>query len=480
MPPEVTRVLDRTPVGSLTDHVGTGGGLGLDAARRVGPDGVIERVVASGLRGRGGAGFPTGTKWQTVRSFAGDTPTTVVVNAAEGEPGSFKDRAIIRANPYRVLEGALIAALALRADRVIVATKRSFTTEVQRLRAATRELVGAGWADGVDVEIVEGPGEYLFGEETALLEVLDGRQPFPRVAPPWRHGADELGDGAESAAGLHLATESQTAAPPTLVNNTETFANVPGILTEGPAWFRSVGTDDSPGTVVCTVSGDVRRAAVVELEMGTPVRHLLDVVGGGAGPGRRLVAAVSGVANAFLPAERFDAPLSHEGMTAAGSGLGAAGFLVFDDTTDLVAVTAGISRFLAVESCGQCTPCKQDGRELASLLARVIANEGADLDLVALADRSRTVSNEARCSLAVQHETVVTSLLDLCRGQLDAHVGGQATAVGIRPIVPITDVGDGQAELDLRELGKQPDWTFDATDSGQSPADRIDQRAAGA
>lgn len=479
MPPELTRVLDDSPVESLADHLSAGGGLGLEMARRVGPDAVIERLAASGLRGRGGAGFPTGRKWQTVRSFAGDTPTTVVVNAAEGEPGSFKDRAIIRANPYRVLEGALVAAVALRADRVIVAVKASFTAEIARLRAAVHDVVEADWLGGVDIEVVEGPGEYLFGEETALLEVLAGRQPFPRVAPPWRHGVDELGDGAESTAGIQLATEDGTAAPPTLVNNTETFANVPGIVAEGPDWFRSLGTEQSPGTVVCTISGDARRAAVVELEMGTPLRVLLDEIGGGARRGRRLVAAVSGVANAFVPAERFDAPLSHEGMAAAGSGLGAAGFLAFDDGADLVAAAAGISRFLAVESCGQCTPCKQDGRELAAVLARLAANEGSELDLVDLADRARMVSNEARCSLAVQHETVVTSVLDLYRDELGDHAAGRSMPVDIRPIVPITELGDDLAELDLRELGKQPDWTFGATDSGQAPADRIDQRADG-
>lgn len=247
------RVLDDEPVESLAAHVAGGGG-GLDAARRVDPEIVIETITESGLRGRGGAGFPTGRKWQTVRSYHGETPTTVVINAAEGEPGSFKDRAVIRANPYRVLEGALIAALAFGADRVIVAVKASFGPEISRLQSATAELVDAGWTDRVSIEVVSGPGEYLFGEETALLEVLDGRAPFPRVAPPWRHGADELGSAAESVGGIELATPGG-AAPPTLVNNAETFANIPGIIADGADWFRSVGTEQSPGTVQLTVAG---------------------------------------------------------------------------------------------------------------------------------------------------------------------------------------------------------------------------------
>lgn len=474
----VTRVLDEQPVTSLADHVASGGGLGLGAARELEPVAVVEQVATSGLRGRGGAGFPTGKKWQTVRAFAGQSPATVVVNAAEGEPGSFKDRAILRANPYRVLEGALIAGRAVGADRIIVAVKETFADERDRLSAAVAELDAAGWTGTASIEVVAGPGEYLFGEETALLEVLDGRAPFPRVAPPWRHGADELGIDTESVAGMELGSRGG-AAPPTLVNNTETLANVPGILAEGPAWFRSVGTEQSPGTVVCTVSGDTRRAVVAEVAMGTPLRFLLEEVAGGARRHRRLVAAISGVANAFVLADRFDAPLSHEGMAAVGAGLGAAGFLAFDDSADLVAVTAGISRFLAVESCGQCTPCKQDGLALAALLAGLAANEGSDLDVLAVADRARTVSQEARCSLATQHETVVTSALAFFASTFDAHASTAAVAVDVRPIVPMTGVVEEQAVLDLREVDKQPDWTYAAADSGKSPADRIDQRAAG-
>ena len=234
----------------------------------------------------------------------------------------------------------------------------------------------AGWVDGVDVDVLEGPSEYLYGEETALLEVLDGRAPFPRLAPPYRHGADELGDGTTSPADVDMAGPTpDTVAPPTLVNNTETMANVPGILAHGPDWFRSVGTPESPGTIVCTITGATARDGVGEVPMGTPLATVIDELGGGPVAGRRLVAAMSGVANPVLPAARFDTPLSYEAMAAAGSGLGAAGFIVFDDADDLVAVAAGVSRFLAVESCGQCTPCKQDGREISEILARLGRNE---------------------------------------------------------------------------------------------------------
>ena len=183
----------------------------MEAAAWLGPDGVIDEITASGLRGRGGAGFPTGRKWAAVSGNVSPVePTTVVVNGAEGEPGSFKDRAIMRADPYRVLEGALIAAFALSADTVIVAIKETFTTEAERLRRAIDEIHGARWATDVELSIFEGPPEYLYGEETGLLEAIDGRGPFPRVSPPYRHGAEEFGaDPAPSAAKVEMAAPGE-------------------------------------------------------------------------------------------------------------------------------------------------------------------------------------------------------------------------------------------------------------------------------
>jgi NADH:ubiquinone oxidoreductase subunit F (NADH-binding) len=398
------------------------------------------------------------------------------VNAAEGEPGSFKDRAILRRNPYRVLEGALIAAHAIGADRVIVALKSSFAAEARRVRAAADEIAEARWSTDVAIDLLDGPSEYLYGEETALLEVLEGRAPFPRLAPPYRHGADELGDGATSPATVAMASpDDDTVAPPTLVNNTETMANVPGILVNGPDWFRAVGTTDSPGTVVCTITGATARSGVAEVPMGTPLRTVIDDVGGGAALGRRLVAAVSGVANPVLPEAAFDTPLSYEAMAAAGTGLGAAGFIVFDDADDLVAVAAGVSRFLAVESCGQCTPCKHDGREISEILVRLGHNEPEADDADRLRTCLSTVVEGARCYLATQHQQVVTSILELDPDRFAAHDTGLADPVEPMLIAPIVEFTDEAVELDVRQAAKQPDWSFDEVDSGQSPADRIDQ-----
>ena len=466
-------------VGSLDEHIGGGGGRGRDAAVLLGPAETVNEVDASGLRGRGGAGFPTGRKWRAIARYDSDIrPPAVVVNAAEGEPGTFKDRSLLRTNPYQVLEGALIAAFAIDADRVIVATKSSFTREIERLRAAAAELDRAGWFDGVMVEVFEGPGEYLYGEETGLLEVLDGREPFPRVAPPFRHGVDEIGEGGESAADIEMADpDPSTGAAPTLVNNVETFANVPLVLAEGPSWYRSVGTDESPGTVVCTITGRTRRHGVGEVPLGTPLRDVIEEIGDGPNPGREIVAVMSGVANALLPADRLDTPVSYEAMTAAGSGLGAAGFIVFDDETDLVAVAHGVARFLSVESCGQCTPCKQDGLAIAAALDRMRTSDPDPDDLETLRRRVRTVTDGARCYLAQQQQDVIGSILALFPDAITDHAGATAAPADVAPIAPLVDIVDGSAILDLDELRKQPDWTYDEPWSGESPADRIDQRA---
>ncbi len=394
----VQRVLDLVPVDGLTGYLDVGGGKALELAAAAPPLGVIEAIEASGLRGRGGGGFPTGTKWRTVAENASDVnPTTVVVNAAEGEPGTYKDRAILAANPYRVLEGALVAAKVVGADRVVVAIKASETAIHDRLLRAVAEVESAGWTEGVEVVVATGPEEYLYGEETALLEVLDGRAPFPRLSPPYRRGVDEPLGSDGTAAGAELASSAgATEAAPTLVNNVETYANVPGIVVEGPEWFRSVGTEGSPGTIVCTVSGDCPTEGVAEYAMGTPLSEVLADLGGMGDPATEVGFVLSGVSNPLFPVDRIHTPLDYEAMAEAGGGLGTGGFLVFGPDRDPVAVTAGVSRFLGVESCGQCTPCKQDGLALSVLLEGLRAGAPEPDAAVKIADRARSVSVEAR------------------------------------------------------------------------------------
>jgi len=477
------RILDPEPVTSLDTYVRAGGGQGLEAARKLGPSATVEEMLAAGIRGRGGAGFPTGVKWRTVAANAGELePTTVVVNAAEGEPGSFKDRALLERNPYRVLEGALIAALAVGANDVVVGMKRTATRQIARVRAAIDELQGSDLAGGVQLDVVEGPPEYLLGEETALLEAIDGRDPFPRIAPPYRRGVDEVvesSDELRSESGLSARVEmagaySGSDAPPTLVDNVETLAHVAVALAGGADWFREAGTDASPGTLLCTVSGCVKHAAVGEFEMGTPLREIIDRLGGGPRPGRTVRAVLQGAAAAIITADRLDTPASWEGLEGIGSGLGAAAFIVLDDATDLVAVAGSVSRFLAVESCGQCTPCKQDGLAISDALARVVNVRGSVDDLELVRKNVDSVAFGARCSLATQHQLVIASFLAAFGPDFEARVERGRPRGEPLPIVPMADLRGGVATLDDDFARKQPDWTFGSHWSGKSPADRLD------
>ena len=477
----VHRVLDPQPVRRLQDHLDAGGGMALELGRAAAPGAILSAVEASGLRGRGGGGFPTATKWRTVaENQAGASPATVVVNAAEGEPGSYKDRAILLSNPYRVIEGALVAAGIVGADRIVIAVKASAAELQGRIADAVREVAAAGWTQSVDITVATGPDDYLFGEETALLEVLAGRQPFPRLSPPYRHGVDEDPQEDGTAAAAKMASPSvATEAAPTLVNNVETFANVPGIVVEGPEWFREVGTDASPGTIVCTVSGDCPTEGVGEFAMGTTLETVLRELGGVSDPQSQVGFVLSGVANPLLPADRLGTALDYEAMRDAGGGLGTGGFLVFGPDRDPVSVIGGVSRFLGVESCGQCTPCKQDGVALAELLEGVRAGTPEPDAVEQVAARARTVSNEARCYLATQHELVVSSLLEHFPDRVLAEAAPNPSPDSAAPVLIAAISGwDGERfVVDTRQADKHPDWTYGGKDSGKSPAERIDQQA---
>ncbi len=486
------RILPERPVGSLARYEEMGGGAGLFGAMAVEREVVLSELEASGLRGRGGAGFPTGAKWRTILSFASDAlPTTVVVNAAEGEPGTYKDRLLLERNPYAVLEGAMIAAHVVGATTITVATKQAFS-QTGRLRTAIAELAEASWNPGFEFTVVEGPREYLYGEETALLEVIDGRPPFPRIAPPWRRGLVDIVDDdeqfADVAAGSGLAAEvelgsdsAENAVPPVLVNNVETFANVSSIIAKGADWFRSIGTAKTPGTVLCTITGAVARPGVYELAAGTPFRELLAL----AQPPDSTEMAESptapafvllGVSNAILTPEQFDTPLSHEAFAARGTGLGSASFIVVD--ADPVAVAAGVARFLAVESCGQCSPCKQDGLEISGILDELCAGTAKEDAFERLDHRLGTVTYGARCNLAMQQQTVITSIRRAFPAAFPARLAPDVQPIERALIAELVVLEGTVAEPDPDFVRKQPDWTFDLNDSGQTPVERLtDHRA---
>jgi NADH:ubiquinone oxidoreductase subunit F (NADH-binding) len=271
---------------------------------------------------------------------------------------------------------------------------------------------------------------------------------------------------------------SDTGAPPTLVDNVETLANVPRIVSRGADWFRTEGTEQSPGTIVCTVIGSTKRAGVGEVLMGTPLREVIDLVGGGPRKGHRIKAVLPGVSSGVVPERLLDTPVSYEAMADIGSGLGAAGFIVLDDSDDLAAVAAGVSRFLAVESCGQCTPCKRDGLALAAVLRKVSRSEAVERDLGDVRSLLDTVSDEARCFLALQHQAVVESIVTGFGDELQAHVDGRAPSVEPALVAELNGIDGDEAVVDVRHEAKQPDWTYGAEDSGKWPAERLDEHRA--
>jgi NADH-quinone oxidoreductase subunit F len=457
-------LLPSSPVATVADYRASGGGEGLARARELGPALTTKEVLLSGLRGRGGGGFRTGRKWGSVRRAAG-THHYVACNAAEGEPGTFKDRALIRANPYQVVEGLAIAAFAVGAREAFIGIKAEFELETQRLIRAASEMQACGLAGSVPITIIEGPDAYLFGEETALLEVIEGRPPLPRQLPPYLHGlfatAPQLGwQSHEPEAGHRGAHQSN----PTLVNNLETLCTVPHILARGAEWHRGMGAELSPGHVICTVVGDVARPGVAEVELGTPLGKVIDVVGGGPRPGRQVKAVFSGVANPVLTADLLDTPVSYEGMRAAGSGLGAAGFIVYDDTVCMVEVARAISRFLHVESCGQCLACKLNCEAITRLLERIEQGRGTDADVVAIGSRLRKVTDGNRCYLPVEEREVVASIMREFSDEFAEHLeGGPCGRRRDMFVSMILDLENGSVTYDERQRHKLPDWTYAAS-----------------
>jgi NADH:ubiquinone oxidoreductase subunit F (NADH-binding) len=413
-------LLPDQPLFTLDEWLATDvGGLGLLRAQQYGPDATIEEIEAGGLRGRGGAGFPTGQKWSTIRSSAGWRPA-VVCNAAEGEPGTAKDRALMRSNPYQLIEGLMIAAFAIGAQEAYLALKSTFVDEIDAVLRATTEMQQAGMCQDCSIAIVRGPSDYLYGEESAMLEVIEGKDALPRVLPPYLHGlfATTPQEGWEAGPGAVSIGDPN----PTLVNNVETLSNVPHILARGATWFRGFGTPDSPGTIVTTVSGDVRQPGVAEIELGTPLRTVIDEVGGGVESGRRVKAVLSGVSNAVITGDELRTPLSYEAFTSVGSGLGAAGFLVFDDTACIVEVARQCSAFLAAESCGQCPPCKQGSIEITRLLGQIESGVASDLELGQLQARLTSVTDSNRCYLGTEEQRLVSSVLEKYADELVLHL----------------------------------------------------------
>ena len=434
------RVLPAQRYETFDDYVAAGGGEGYRTAAELAPDDVIEIVSAAGLRGRGGAGFPTGTKWRSIADAA-DGPTYVVCNAAEGEPATFKDRALLARNPFGVLEGMLIALHAVGADRAYIGIKERFD-EVQRVVAARDDLVAAGWERASDIRVVPGPDEYLFGEEKAMLEVIEGKLPLPRILPPYQVGL--------------FATMRQS--NPTLVNNVETLSHVTQILREGADWFRAVGTTEAPGTMVFTVLGDVERPGVYELPLGTPLRTLLVDLAGA----HDILAVYAGTSNSVITPDVLDLPMDFDSFAEAGTGLGSGGMAVYDTSRDIVQVCATLARFLAVESCGQCLACKLGTADMFERLDRLADGRGNAADIAEIRKRTETVTDLNRCYLPVGAALVVRSTIDRFADEFHDHIGRAGDPAVAITVPKIVDWDDGAQAftLDHDYHRKRSDWSY--------------------
>ncbi|MGH8896533.1 MAG: NADH-ubiquinone oxidoreductase-F iron-sulfur binding region domain-containing protein [Egibacteraceae bacterium] len=435
-------ILPEAPIPSFEEYVLGGGGQGLRRALAMDPLEVVAEVTRSGLRGRGGAGFPTGVKWGSVRDSGTGMPTYFVCNGAEGEPGTFKDRTLLYRNPYQVLEGVLIASYALGARAAYIGVKERFTRELGRLAETLEGAAIAGW-EGVDtVQVVPGPDEYLFGEEKAMLEVIERKLPFPRILPPYVQG-------------LFATMASPN---PTAVNNVETLSHVTSILTTSADEFRTVGTQEAPGTMVFTVVGDCASPGVYELPLGTPLRTLICDIAGACD----VKAIYSGTSNPVLTPDLLDLPMDFDSFREAGVGLGSGGFVVYGQHRDIVQVANVLTRFLAIESCGQCLACKLGTMEISERLDRLVRGEGTQTDVEQIRKRCTNVTDGNRCYLPVGAALTVSSTLERFAGEFSAHLGVPSepgVAVDVPKILDL-DPDSGEVTYDLDYRRKQSDWSY--------------------
>jgi NADH-quinone oxidoreductase subunit F len=393
-----------------------GYGGGYPAARKalttMEPDAIISLIKDSSLRGRGGAGFPTGMKWSFIPQ--GDNkPHYLVVNADESEPGTCKDMPLMLANPHVLLEGIVIACFAIRSNRAFIYVRGEALHVVRRLQAAVADayMIGAfgknifGTGFDLDVVVHAGAGAYICGEETALLDSLEGYRGQPRLRPPF-----------PAVAGLY--------ASPTVVNNVESIASVPAIIDRGVDWFKTMGREKSPGFTLYSLSGHVTRPGQYEAPLGVTLRELLDLAGGVREGHELKFWTPGGSSTPILTAEHLDSPLDYEGMTEAGSMLGTKALQIFDETTCVVRAVLRWTEFYAHESCGKCTPCREGTYWMVKILERLEAGNADASDIDTLLDACDNIMGRAFCALGDGATSPITSSVQYFRDEYVAHYEG--------------------------------------------------------
>jgi len=384
------------------------------------PKQIIDEMLASGLRGRGGGGFPTGKKWQMLAAAPGSIKH-VVCNGDEGDPGAFMDRSILESDPHRVLEGMLIAGYATGASKGYVYVRAEYPLAIKRLQTAIgqardKDLLGErvlGTDFSFDLEIRVGAGAFVCGEETALMASVEGRRGMPQPRPPF-------------------PTQSGLYGKPTIINNVETYANVPSIIRHGGQWFSKLGTSKSPGTKVFALAGKIRNTGLVEVPMGMTLRQIVFEIGGGVPDGRQFKAAqTGGPSGGCIPAEHLDTPLDFDSLQAIGSIMGSGGLIVMDDKSCMVDVARFFMDFCVDESCGKCPPCRVGTRQMLHMLGRITRGEASMDELKRLEELADTTALASLCGLGMTAPNPVRSTIQHFRNEYEVHIQDKHCAASV-------------------------------------------------
>ncbi len=396
----------------IEDYIAAGGYQALRKALfNMTPEEVIAEVKGSGLRGRGGAGFPAGVKWESCRRAAG-MPRYIICNADEGDPGAFMDRSMLEADPHSVLEGMALGAYAIGSQDGFIYIRAEYPLAVQRLRIAIAQAREHGFLGknilggdfSFDIEIVEGAGAFVCGESTALMASIEGRRGMPRQTPP-------------------RSVEKGLGGKPTVLNNVKTFAFVPQIINRGADWFSSIGTEKSKGTAVFAISGKIANSGLVEVPMGTRLATIIHDIGGGIPRDRRLKAVqTGGPSGGCIPVRFIDLPVDYESLAEVGSIMGSGGMVVMDEATCMVEVARFFLSFTQTESCGKCTPCRLGTRQMLEILTRITRGEGRDEDIDTLLTLATTVKECSLCGLGQSAPNPVLSTINYFRSEYEAHI----------------------------------------------------------
>ena len=375
------------------------------------PSEIISEVKTSGLRGRGGGGFPTGIKWEFCATSKGDIKY-VLCNADEGDPGAFMDRSVMEADPHAVLEGMIIAAKAINSHQGYIYCRAEYPLAVKRLNLAIeqareygllgKDILGSGF--DFDVEVYQGAGAFVCGEETALMGSIEGRRGMPRPRPPF-----------PAVSGLWKK--------PTVLNNVETYANIPQIILQGGENYAKIGTESSKGTKVFALTGKVNRIGLVEVPMGTTLGEIIFDIGGGIPSGKRFKAAqLGGPSGGCIPAEHLNTPTDYEAIAKAGAIMGSGGMIVMDDDTCMVDMARYFMDFCQDESCGKCTPCRVGTKRMLEILQRICKGEGREGDIELLEDLAQQIKDTALCGLGQTAPNPILSTIRYFRHEYEAHI----------------------------------------------------------